>query len=43
MTSKTKNFQKKVYSLIKSQMTDRTCLQSKYKLYEIRPPAQDAG
>ena len=27
----------KVYSFIKSQVTDRTCLQSKYKLYEIRP------
>ena len=26
-----------VYSFIKSQVTDRTCLQSKYKLYEIRP------
>ena len=26
-----------VYSFIKSQMTDRICLQSKYKLYEIRP------
>ena len=25
-----------VYSFIKSQVTDRTCLQSKYKLYEIR-------
>ena len=25
------------YSFIKSQVTDRTCLQSKYRLYEIRP------
>ena len=27
--------QKKVYSFIKSQMTYRTCLQSKYRLYKI--------
>ena len=27
----------KVYSFIKSQVTYRTCLQSKYRLYEIRP------
>ena len=26
-----------IYSFIKSQVTDRTCLQSKYKLYEIQP------
>ena len=26
--------EKKVYSFIKSQVTDRTCLQSKYKLYD---------
>ena len=26
----------KVYPFIKSHMTDRTCLQSKYKLYEVR-------
>ena len=32
-----KKSEKKVYSFIKSQVTDRTCLQSKYKLYEIRP------
>ena len=29
-----------VYSFIKSQVTDRTCLQSKYKIYEIRPTMQ---
>ena len=28
---------KKLYSFIKSQVTYRTCLQSKYRLYEIRP------
>ena len=34
---KKKKKKKEVYSFIKSQVTDRTCLQSKYKLYEIRP------
>ena len=42
---RTNNCEIVVYSFIKSQVTDRTCLQSKYKLYEIRPtgPARRLG